>query len=289
VKLAFFCLALGALPAPGQVLEGPVPRAAVYFEFQHEPPGPVLDALELEVGSLLSPMGARLEWRPLNAVRQGDVAEELAVATFQGRCDPGPVALGNGPGILGRTHVSDGVVLPFCEVDCDRIRAFVQPALVPLNADKRARDFGRAVGRVLAHELYHIFARTTHHESRGLAKSSLSVQELMAREFRLPEGAIRPLVAFAGGAPPGGPRSGKSLFSASGCTGCHGPHQEGSGRGPALRMFEGQGLSGTTLASRLGDKASKMYRRAGNLRASWPSFSESDIDRLAGYLSRPPE
>jgi hypothetical protein len=289
VKLVFCCLALGALPALAQVPDGASARVAVYVGFQHQPPGSVLDSLESEVVSILSPMGARIEWRSLDAVRLGDSADELAVVRFMGNCDPERPAFRSDPGALGFTHVSDGVVLPFCEVDCDRIRSFLSRALVPLQIEDRAGNFGRAVGRVLSHELYHIFARTSHHWPLGLAKAALSVKDLTAGEFRLPEGAIRPLAAFAGTRPPAAPPAGESIFSERGCIGCHGARREGTGRGPALRARLSHLLDSAGLCSRLGNKRSAMFRRASAVKVAWPSLTGSDLDDLVGYLNSPPE
>jgi hypothetical protein len=85
---------------------------------------------------------------------------------------------------LGWTHVSDGQILPFTDVSCDRIREFVQSGLLTYRAEDREEKYGRALGRVLAHELYHIFANTTRHGSVGVAKESYNVQDLLANDFR---------------------------------------------------------------------------------------------------------
>ena len=79
------------------------------------------------------------------------------------------------------------MILPFSDVDCDRIRIFVQRDLLLLKAEEREEAFGRAVGRVLAHELYHIFAHTAHHGSDGVGKAAYTVQELLCDEFQFEE------------------------------------------------------------------------------------------------------
>ncbi len=71
-------------------------------------------------------------------------------------------------------------ILPFSEVDCDGLRVFLQRGLLGLRAQDRALAYGRAVGRVLAHELYHIFADTKHHGSCGIAKEAFSSQDLLS-------------------------------------------------------------------------------------------------------------
>ena len=85
---------------------------------------------------------------------------------------------------MGWTHISDGIVLPFTDVDCDRIRGFVQTRLARIDANGREEVFGRAIGRVLAPELYHIFAHTTQHGAGGVGKAFYSVEELTAEVFR---------------------------------------------------------------------------------------------------------
>jgi hypothetical protein len=44
--------------------------------------------------------------------------------------------------------------------------------------------YGRAIARVLAHELYHIFVPTTKHAAQGIGKPSFTVQELLSDKFQ---------------------------------------------------------------------------------------------------------
>ncbi|MFY9727215.1 MAG: hypothetical protein WAJ87_17085, partial [Bryobacteraceae bacterium] len=77
-----------------------------------------------------------------------------------------------------------GVILPFAEVDCQRIRGFTQKQLLTMPAEDREKVYGRALGRVLAHELYHIFANTAAHSSSGVGKSKYTVQDLLSPKFQ---------------------------------------------------------------------------------------------------------
>ena len=143
------------------------------------------------------PVGLRFEWRSLAAPRIDETFPELAVVTFQGTCalaDLIPQRIGSAA--LGRTHVTDGQVLPFSEVNCDRIRAFLSQALIPLAPQDRNEAFGRAVARVLAHELYHIITRTAHHGSSGVARAAYTVPELMAGDFYFEKADLRALGAL---------------------------------------------------------------------------------------------
>lgn len=144
-----------------------------------------MQALHNELDYLMEPTGLHLDWRSLMGVTGSEVSSELAVVKFQGRCGVEGLAIKSvHPGALGWTHVSDGVILPFADIDCDRIRVFLQRELLFIPAANREEVFGRAMARVLAHELYHIFTQTAHHGSDGVGKSAFTVQELMADEFQ---------------------------------------------------------------------------------------------------------
>ena len=136
----------------------------------------------------MTPVGLHFEWRSLNKVQGSEVAVELAVINFRGHCDVnGSQSRSGNPGALGWTHVSDGVILPFSDVDCDRIRQFLQKEILQEPAGERYDSYGRAIARVLAHELYHIFANTEKHGSCGVGKSSYSVRELLSDNFQFEE------------------------------------------------------------------------------------------------------
>jgi hypothetical protein len=157
----------------------------LYTQFDQAPPEGVMLALQDEVESIMAPIGLRFEWRNLGGAGEHEVSAELAVVTFKGRCDTaGLVWHREFEGALGWTHVSDGQILPFTDVSCDRVREFVQPGLLMFRAEDREEKYGRALGRVVAHELYHIFANTMRHGSTGVAKESYNVQELLADDFQ---------------------------------------------------------------------------------------------------------
>jgi|ERR1035437_1212537 hypothetical protein len=182
------CLALAALPAFGEQPGATLAPIAIYTQFQQEPPAAVLDALQNEVESIMSPMGLHFEWRSLPSASGSEVSIELAVVNFKGRCDiAGLPPDSTNPGPLGWTHVSDGVILPFADVDCESLRGFLGKELLKVRAAERKTSFGRALGRVLAHELYHIFANTLRHGADGVGKPAYTVRELLSTDFRFEE------------------------------------------------------------------------------------------------------
>jgi hypothetical protein len=110
---------------------------------------------------------------------------QLAIVNFKGRCDVSDlIARDSNPGVLGWTNTSGGVIVHFATVDCSAIRSFIQKELVQLPPEQRAISFGRALGRVAAHELYHIFANTTHHGNAGVARDAFNTHDLLCPSFQ---------------------------------------------------------------------------------------------------------
>ena len=181
MKLMVVCLVLGVVPAFGGSREAPV---RLYTHFQYSPEDTVVDSLEEEMANIMQPAGVELEWRSLETNTGNEVSVELAVIHFKGHCDAdGLTAVDGYPGPLGWTHISDGEILPFSDVNCDGLRLFLQRDLLKLPEADRPAVFGRAMARVLAHELYHVFAKTRKHGSWGIAKPAYSIGELLAKKF----------------------------------------------------------------------------------------------------------
>ncbi len=205
MKLAFWCLLLSAVSAPGQGRE--VTSITLYTRFEQAVPDAVLAAIQSELSVVLRPI--QVDWQSLPAPPGTNVSGELAVVSFKGACDvrnlqPKPVL----PGDLGWTYVSNGVVLPFSDVDCGRIRGFLQNALLSVAPLSRPALFGRAVGCVLAHEIYHILAQTEHHAGEGAGKKAYTVRDLLSPAFRFERRDLEAMLA--GDAPPvRGPSGGK--------------------------------------------------------------------------------
>ena len=189
MKKLLFCLLPAALPGFGghQVIS--LAPIVLYAQFQQEPPPRVFDALKAEVDSVMAPTDLRFTWRTVAANVGNEAAVELAVITFKGMCDVAGLAPHNSKsGPLGWTHITDAVILPFAGIDCQAIRSFIQKQLLTMGVEDREAAYGRAIGRVVAHELYHIFANTTRHGSRGLGKAAYSVQDLLSPTFQFEAG-----------------------------------------------------------------------------------------------------
>jgi len=185
MKPLFLCLALAAVPSFGGQQGAQLAPVALYTQFYVQPPAAVVDSIEAEVASIMAPMGLHFEWRDLVSSNGSQISVELAVINFKGRCDVAALSPhDSNPGPLGWTHISEGVILPFADVDCDAVRGFIQKQLLMVRAEDREQAFGRALGRVLAHELYHIFANTTRHGSDGVGREYYNADDLLTADFQ---------------------------------------------------------------------------------------------------------
>jgi hypothetical protein len=195
VIAAWICgLATVVLPVFGVQPQSLPDTIVLYSKFDHEAPRVVRAALRDELDSIMAPLGLSFEWRDLNGHRP-EPAIESAVISFKGLCDAdGPTSHSISSQALGSTHISNGVILPFGDVDCDGIRFFLRRGLRSLSAADRQQAYGRALARVLAHELYHIFAETTRHGSGGVGKEIYSVRDLFASDFRFGDEEFKALL-----------------------------------------------------------------------------------------------
>jgi hypothetical protein len=185
------CLTIAALSIaslPGQVKPRTAPVIAVFVDFEKQPSAFSVAQMKQEVEAIMRPAGLQFEWRQLNDPRGQESFADLVVMRFKGACQmegtPMYSELGpeSGAGELANTKVSGGRVLPFSEIECDRIRRYIAP-----EARDQAGDLalGRAMGRVVAHELYHMFTGSKKHASDGVARSFQTRKELVGNEFAL--------------------------------------------------------------------------------------------------------
>jgi len=100
-------------------------------------------------------------------------------------------------------------IRPFIDLDCDRTAAMVwqNRGTQPLPLVTRA--FGRALARVVAHELYHYVTQSAAHAASELFSQGMSSRDLTLPQVRFNPGEIEALrkgIDKLGMAPrPGGP------------------------------------------------------------------------------------
>lgn len=183
---------LSALSAPKDVpfVEPSAPDVAVILEGPSRLDANIALALETELGRIFGPSGTRLAL-VTNRDRNGhDVYDsQVIMVRVTGRCEMGPRHLTSPhkPDTLGRAFITDGVILPFVELDCTQISGAIRQRLITTSSDDRPILFGRALARVLAHEIYHVMASTMHHTSEGIAAETMSSEQMVRpkHDFRL--------------------------------------------------------------------------------------------------------
>jgi hypothetical protein len=166
--------------------ESPTPRTlAILFHFEQPYADRTLQETERELKALIGEHAIKLEWHDRRDFEGKSTFANIVVLNFRGNCDPRSDSSFSGPmdSWLARMDVFDGVVLPFGEVNCGLMRALMAGGAH--NAKLTDKEFGRALARVLAHELYHFLTQSTSHATQGLEKPAFSRADLLLDGLRL--------------------------------------------------------------------------------------------------------
>jgi hypothetical protein len=162
-------------------------------------------SMQRELIRILSAIDLRVSFHDSIAQSAHD-ANHVVVLSVRGSCDMSAsappvrdrVALDSRG--LASAPVSDGRVLPFVTVECDKLRHWLTSRVAGFGAEQRQELLGRAIARLVAHEFYHIFARTKHHASEGIGRSCFSLHNLLADRFDFDQVTVaqmRPLPSTA--------------------------------------------------------------------------------------------
>lgn len=145
----------------------------VFLEFEATPSDASVQAMKSEVADLLGESGFLFEWLPLAGRRGTSGFSRVVMMRFTGDCRPawlrssGDDLLPFGGRVtLGASKVANGRVLPLTEVRCNEVKKTIAGA-----RGAQERLLGRALGRVAAHELYHVLRNTTLHWGKGFARA----------------------------------------------------------------------------------------------------------------------
>jgi hypothetical protein len=179
------CAAICALTLPAAFanpdpVAGPpdLPILTIALDFRGPFAARSLREMEREVENALRGAGRGIQWLSWDQASQGSF-DELTVVRFNGNCEtPAPPNLRSAKGPLGVTHVSNGTVLPFSDIACERIAGALWAAVSGLDPSQAELIFGRAIGRVVAHELVHVITGSVVHGRSGFVQPTLSAGEL---------------------------------------------------------------------------------------------------------------
>ncbi|MEO8369212.1 MAG: hypothetical protein ABI806_08435 [Candidatus Solibacter sp.] len=178
MRLACICALVGfAIPAFGEGI-------TIVLDFQGPRSEPAIKEMKREFSDIMKESAVRFDFRSRAEVT-GDSAD-LVIVKFSGKCVLEPAGyLYDERGPMAFTYSTDGVVQPFSAVACDKVTSAIRPAMSGGDFAKADMLLGRALGRVLAHEVVHMLSKSGEHGRAGVAKTSLSGSQLIAPELRL--------------------------------------------------------------------------------------------------------
>jgi len=192
-RLATFCLLTSSLSVPVAAASLPAPgKIAVSLRLRT---GTVhaaaFKALQRELTGLMYSAGVTTQWEDPTSYR--DVSGYTVVVDLEGDCSvPFHAETVTPPEgwPIGSTATADNHLLPFVNVNCSVLNALLSPFTADQPDALREFVFGRALGRVLAHELYHIVTQSEDHSGAGVAKARFSAADLMKNQFEFNDIAL---------------------------------------------------------------------------------------------------
>jgi hypothetical protein len=192
VVLAATCLS--GFAAEGGERDPGVPAGYVLTVMQQNSttcPRGVHAAMRVEVEALLWPAGIEIDWREYNprAIAPSVCAlVSLRFTTEQPK--DGKHAAVRARRHLGWTHMTEGDILPYCVVDWKRVEMMTAPYASGKPVILCNEIVGRALGRVVAHEIYHVVTRTAEHSLTGVAQPRLTPEDLAAARCCFDDAAL---------------------------------------------------------------------------------------------------
>lgn len=160
----------------------------VEVKFSGREPSPVtVQSMQGEAAAIWERYGVQLQW----PASRNDVQCSRVHGTFDVVVEyqPSPVENALRSSVLGSTHLAPGAI--------DRVGIFVDydetqhlletlspSRLIPLvgHPDIGPADMGRALGRVLAHEIGHVLLDAPRHQPWGLMRRAFTPDDLAARQ-----------------------------------------------------------------------------------------------------------
>jgi len=179
----------------------PIPAAnrelVVFLKTEPGQPRQPLKGMKQEADALMAESGYTISWRDLGDSNRDAGDASVAVIELHGICQApqsGLAVKDLAPGAsLASTAVADGKVLPYSWLDCDNLASLLAPVLLSDAPDKRSALYGRAMGRLVAHELFHALVQTREHDGGGIAKRSFSAQDVLGEHFEFEAASLEKL------------------------------------------------------------------------------------------------
>lgn len=139
-------------------------------------------AMQSEIERLFRIPGLRIQWTTLERTFGSPVCFTKLVVVRVRSCeqDARGARVRGCARSLGNTHIVDNCILPFVQIFVRSVEDIIED-VIHSHATERDLWLGRALGRVLAHELYHVLADTKEHGLRGLTQPYFDAKDLIWR------------------------------------------------------------------------------------------------------------
>lgn len=157
----------------------------VILDFRGAHSDPSIVEMERESGDILKTTGLKLDWR-LRDQTAGQTYPDLVVMTFNGSCKFSQTPrVYDELGPLASTKTTDHVIQSFGEVDCDHVISAARSAMFGRDFAHADMLVGRALGRVVVHEIVHMLTNSAKHGHDGVFEAALSGRQLIAPSLPL--------------------------------------------------------------------------------------------------------
>jgi|ERR1700733_9046393 len=188
-RLAALCIVLifGSYSGWADPVSSPDRRVSVYLQTgSSRETSRAVSYMQRELEALMQTAGYTVEWKVLGTHSSEDESA-IAVVELRGACRPPepngymePVQDGAS---LASTAVDGDQVLPFSWINCETLTRLLAPSLARKAVGQRDFLYGRAMGRLLAHELYHLLTNKREHAGSGVGKSSFTAGDILGERF----------------------------------------------------------------------------------------------------------
>jgi hypothetical protein len=198
MRPVWFCAITVALLATTLIAAAPARPVGVtiVLDFQGPRSERSVQEMKRELEAIMKNSGLAFEWR-LRGEPNQETSNHLVVVRFKGKCVIEPVGyLYDERGPLAFTYSTDGAVQPYSEVACDKVTSSIRSAMAGGDFAYADELLGRALGRVLAHELVHMLSKSGGHARVGIQKSALSGKLLIAPDLQLDAADLEKLRAL---------------------------------------------------------------------------------------------
>ncbi len=177
----------------GGINSSPLRSVAVILDYDQPFSDVSQRAMQRELNVILLKVGLQPQLYLKSQLPENPQFENLVMFRMKGFCSMHqelPVsALSDERGALAMTYSSNGQLLSFGAVECDRIKRCLTRSLHNPGGFGSDLVLGRALGRVVAHEMYHMLGNAKQHTTEGVTKERFSARDLSEGELRLSDDA----------------------------------------------------------------------------------------------------